>query len=119
MRPLMKNTRPLWYVGSTNDGEKIETKDANGNYTGDFITVFSVPKRIYISLYPRTSNIFRDVFGITNDADFISSTDLDLEKRGILFKTEPTVNDYAKYDYIITEKLPYLNGYNYGLKVRT
>lgn len=118
MRPLRKNTLRMWYVYPLHDEDKIEIQDSNGNFTGDFESEYSVPELINISLYPTTGKISRDQYGIVGNFDYVSSTNLDLHKQGMLYENQPSNFAMSDYDYIISEKLKSINGYTYGIQAR-
>lgn len=118
MRPLRKNTLRMWYVYPLRDKDKFEIKDSKGNFTGDFESEYSTPKLINISLYPTTGKILRDQYGIVGDFNYVSSTNLDLHKQGMLFENQPSPFSMDEYDYIISEKLKSVNGYTYGIQAR-
>lgn len=118
MRDLELNKIPLWLVEAL---EPTEVKDKNGYYIGDITYEYSVPKLIYINVTPSTSNVVKNIFGVDCQFDKVAcSTDIVLTEKSLLFKNEPKDTDYRNtYDYEVTSKAETLNGYVYGLKVRS
>lgn len=118
MRALKKNTVKLWYVAPLDETEKVELKDEDGNYTGDFEFTFSNPELINISLYPTRGTIFRELYGMSGNFTYVSSTPINISKMGRLYKAKPTTATVENYDYLIVEKMESINGYSYGIEVK-
>lgn len=111
MRLLELNQTELWYV--TRIGE-IEAKDVDGNYTGELIIQYSDPKSINLHLYPASGKILEETFGLSSNLDFVTHSNVKLEKGTLLYKDFPT--DTSKYDFTISEILSSLTTTHYGLK---
>lgn len=116
MRDLARNMVTLWYVYPTGEEESVDT---NGNYTSDMVKTYSSPVEIKISLYPTSSTIAKELFGVSLDIDFISnSNSVTLHKDGLLFKSDPISEKYLEEaDYRVTAIQPSINTTSYGIKV--
>lgn len=117
MRTLELNKSSLWYVKP--DGIEVKLKDEDGYYTGEIEIQYEEPSEIRLHLYPASGEIKEQTFGLSVDIDMItSSTDVVLEKNGLIFINEPTDNYDVTYDYKVGSILKSLNSYQYGLKGR-
>lgn len=117
MRTLNKNKIALWV---TSPNTKTRETDSDGNYTGEYITTFKTPTKIYINLYPATGEIVEEIFGKSYDCDMVAvSIDVILDKDTLLFYTQPTSDYNTTYDFRVDRILTSLNNCQYGLKRRT
>jgi len=116
VRTLARNQTKLWIVSPAT---KVEALDSDGYRTGEFVSVFTSPTIIYLSLYPSTGSIVEQLFGKDYSPDMLAcSNDIVLTKDTLLFLQEP-ISDYATtYDYKVDKILESLNTYQYGLRRR-
>ena len=117
MRTLELNKVSLWYVSGL---EWVEIKDEDGYYTGEKEQLFGTPTLIRINIYPYDDKIHSTSFGKDASLDMVGvTTDIILDKDGLLFHNEPS-GDYSKtYDYSVSSIGKSLNSKKYGLKART
>lgn len=116
MRDLIKNTVELYYVEITGS---TETTDTDGNYTGDFENTYSTPVKIRISLYPTSSDVSRELFGLDFNVDYVTNTSrYSLSINGLLYKSLPTKDFEKTFDYKVVAIKDSINTVKYGLVVR-
>lgn len=120
MRMLDLNKINLWYVNP--DGIEVELKDDDGYYTGEVVVQYNEPVKISLHLYPASGKILEESFGPSTNIDFITTTDIKLEKEMLLFREKPDVtldkDLSSNYDFKIDNVLESLNSYQYGIKGR-
>ena len=69
-------------------------------------------------LYPATSEVLEESFGVTSKLDMITTSNVQLKKQSLIFLSEP-IGDYdLTYDFKVTMILPSLNHTQYGLRGR-
>lgn len=118
MRSLRLNKTKVWYVAPLAETDEVDT---DGNYTGEVVKTYSEPEEIWIHIYPAVGNIATQLFGLDESPDMVAvTTDLILDKEGLLFLTEPgeDVDYYDTYDYSVSSILTSLNTTRYGLRGR-
>lgn len=115
MRTLELNETELWYVEPIG---KVEVKDDDGYFTGELETSYSNPIKINLHLYPASGDILERTFGLSAELDFVTNSNIKLEKDILIFRNKPTGGDLDKYDFTIDKILPSLNNNQYGLKGR-
>ena len=112
MRALNKNKTKLWVVEVVSKTEIMTNKFL----TGDYQVTYSVPKEIYLHLYPSNSVISNRVFGKDASFDMIAVTnDVVLTPTSLLFLTQPSANYGDTYDYSVSSIAKSLNTITYGL----
>lgn len=117
MRTLELNKSNLWYVKP--DGIEVDLKDEDGYYTGEVGIEYEKPIKIRLHLYPATGEIKEETFGLSSNVEMISSsTNVRLDKNGLVFNKKPIDNYDTTYDYKVSEILESLNSFTYGLKGR-
>lgn len=116
MRTLNRNKTKLWYVTKLSP---IDVTDADGNFTGEVISNYSLPVPIEITLYPSNGKIIEQIFGKDVSFDMVAvSTDILLDANTFLFLTEPSSNFETTYTYRIDFIKKSLNVIQYGLRSR-
>lgn len=127
-RSLRINTKKLWVVAPAS---KVESVDENGDYTGEFTSVFGVPVEVRLTLYPSNGLISEQIFGKSAELDLIAvSGKVKLEKNSLLFlenpvpeeeeePEEPEIPEEPEEDPIIPVKIEktYFNTYDYKVKI--
>lgn len=125
MRNLRKNLRTMWYATYK---DKIEIKDENGDFTGEYRVGYSGPIKFKASLSAGRGDAERDIFGINVDfTRTISTVDTELpitETSLVWYETEPKLladgtADGDSADYTVAAKTAIgLNSLIIALKAR-
>lgn len=117
MRTLELNKKDLWIVEPVS---KTEVVDSEGFKTGEYVTTYSTPVKIRLSLYPASGKIVRDIFGIDYSCDQLAvSNDIVFTVNTLIFESEPSSNYSTTYDYRVDKIQKSINVYQYGLRRRT
>lgn len=115
MRTLELNKIDIWVVEPLGE---VDVTDDDGLFTGEKEFTYSTPKKIRLHLYPASGDVLENTFGISAKLDYVTSTSLVLDKKSLLFFSEP-IGDYdITYDLKVSKMLKSLSHTTYGLEGR-
>ena len=88
------NTVYVWYSNVLQDD--VELKDGNGDYTGEYGTLYSKPVRIRANLSPAHGSAEDEVFGLSVNYTKILTTanmNRDISLHSLIWDEKPSVDD--------------------------
>lgn len=114
MRSLELNKTSLWYVEPIGYEDEIE----GGLYTGEQKVLYSLPKRVRVSMYPTTGNVSRQIHGRYVRDTYVGASSTSMSENALLFKSLPMSDYFDNFDYIVTGITESINTTNYTLGVK-
>ncbi|MGM9924237.1 MAG: hypothetical protein ACI4EU_08395 [Butyrivibrio sp.] len=121
MKCLKKNMRQFWYALF----EKAEeTKDANGNYSGLYKSVYTLPRLMSANISAARGTTNEQIFGVDISYDkTISTADMNcpISETSVLWiDNAPVINSDGTtdtpWDYIVSSVAKSLNSVTYAVK---
>lgn len=122
MKTLKLNQQSFWYAMYTNETKPIQDKD--GNFTGEYVPVYSKPKIGMGNISDGKGNITINPFGINEDYDRVIIPDnkaSEIDEYSILWlDCVPVIdtkgNVITSHNYIVTKVANSLNSKTIAVK---
>lgn len=110
MRLLKRNLVPIWYCLYQG---KAPLRDADGNETGESVTVYSNPTRLLCNVSPATGHAQIETFGNLESYDKVLMTadmNCPITENSVLFvDSAPSGTSEMGYDYVVRRIAKSLN----------